>query len=487
MNATKYVVAAIAGSIAVCLVAIGAVALSMPNGASADELKAEVLSDLSAEEIVSSDDIKIKYAKIGALGDSISAGYHLGLFVEDGKNVAASNNFVKYLNDMAGKLYKGPSIAENCRELGNCDELAQARLNPEMKILNYAVPGARVNSLLKATPNLDSPLFGVYELILGFPEGLNYVRGAESTYVARPAIAQLVDDEPTFTSLWIGNNDILYYATTGGLGAYTPIADFKVDMERIAAELAPLKTTVAIANIPNVSDIPHFKNSQQASEFLYNTQGIVIKSYEIEYIANIKSTDLITLSGFLPSYILDPKNPVSLYDLLYLYQQGKDVSALSLDGRFYLDVKEQLIVEDVVINYNNIIAGVASKYENFVLVDVNAFFEKIATNGYPFDINGDGKYDIVLKPEVGLFFDLDGVHPDPVGHALIANLYAEVLNARTSGADLPLMDVVSHAKNFGGVNNIYNLIFGKPDAPVPPASAPGQVNKLINTLGKAYH
>ena len=99
-----------------------------------------------------------------------------------------------------------------------------------------------------------------------------YVRFSSS------ATSNIVDDavakHPTFFSYWIGNNDVLSYATSGGIGVnqtgninaatYGPndISDPNVVAASIKAGLDKLKaggaTKGVIANIPYVTSIPYF-------------------------------------------------------------------------------------------------------------------------------------------------------------------------------------------------------------------------------------
>ncbi|MCK8479173.1 G-D-S-L family lipolytic protein [Psychroserpens algicola] len=115
---------------------------------------------------------------------------------------------------------------------------------------NMGVPGAKSFHLL-------APGYGN---IANFPAAANpyFIRMASSpnATVLEDALAQ----NPTFFSLWIGNNDVLGYATTGGDGS-NPITDqatFDGAMTALVSSLAANNTNGIIANIPNVTDAPYF-------------------------------------------------------------------------------------------------------------------------------------------------------------------------------------------------------------------------------------
>jgi len=114
---------------------------------------------------------------------------------------------------------------------------------------NMGVPGAKSFHLL-------APGYGD---LANFPGGSNpyFIRMASSP--SATMLADAMSQNPTFFSLWIGNNDVLGYATSGGDGT-NPITDqamFDGAMTAIVSTLAGNSQGI-IANIPNVADAPFF-------------------------------------------------------------------------------------------------------------------------------------------------------------------------------------------------------------------------------------
>jgi hypothetical protein len=103
---------------------------------------------------------------------------------------------------------------------------------------NMAVPGATVHDLLNTKTG------GLHDLIL---------RGQGFTQ-----IQQGLSLQPTFVTLWIGNNDVLGYATSGGTGPLTPWEQFDAEFRGAAAAIAGVGAKMAFANIPDVTSIPFF-------------------------------------------------------------------------------------------------------------------------------------------------------------------------------------------------------------------------------------
>ena len=111
---------------------------------------------------------------------------------------------------------------------------------------NFGVPGAKAIHLL--APGYGSEM--------GNPFFARFATSA-STTILQDAIAR----NPTFFTLWIGNNDVLGYATSGGEGdEITEVGAFNSAIDGIIAGLKSSNGDIegAIANIPNVAKIPYF-------------------------------------------------------------------------------------------------------------------------------------------------------------------------------------------------------------------------------------
>ncbi|MGJ8591225.1 MAG: G-D-S-L family lipolytic protein [Aquaticitalea sp.] len=114
---------------------------------------------------------------------------------------------------------------------------------------NMGVPGAKSFHLL-------APGYGN---IANFPNANPYFIRMASTPNAT-VLEDALALNPTFFSLWIGNNDVLGYATTGGDGTnpITDTATFNGAMGSIVSQLAAGNRKGIISNIPNVTDAPYF-------------------------------------------------------------------------------------------------------------------------------------------------------------------------------------------------------------------------------------
>ena len=215
-----------------------------------------------------------------ALGNSLTAGYADGqlnrsgqinsypaLLAESFRSVNPSLTFNQPLMP-EGRLNEtlvfsgfqpngSPILAQ---EEGGLGPEAFASISGQGPFQNLGVPGATVGSLLLQGYGSLNPYYG------RFAE--DNTLGAGSSIIADAAAQQ-----PTFFTLWIGNNDVLGYATSGGeegaaanplRNSITPTATFKTYYEGIIATLIGSNNSIegALANIPDIENIPFFQTVQ---------------------------------------------------------------------------------------------------------------------------------------------------------------------------------------------------------------------------------
>ncbi|REC43131.1 SGNH/GDSL hydrolase family protein [Chryseobacterium pennipullorum] len=223
------------------------------------------------------------FSKYVALGNSLTSGFRDNALYIDGQNESYPSMIAMQMRLAGGGGFKQPLMNDN---LGGIPSAGIAN----KKILAVVAgalapvdaPGTGTTTLANiysAGPyqNMGVPGAKVAHLIApkyGDPAGLNPLAPTANPYFVRFAsssttsvVADALAQNPTFVSLWIGNNDVLGYATSGGDGSnpITPVdgpigVGFNSTYSALAGMLFPSGTTRkgVVANIPDVTSIPFF-------------------------------------------------------------------------------------------------------------------------------------------------------------------------------------------------------------------------------------
>lgn len=223
------------------------------------------------------------FSKYVALGNSLTSGYSDGALFKKGQEAGYVNIMAQQFKFVGGGDFKIPYMSDNIGGL-----LIGGKRNPSFGSRYYfngstpvPVAGSPTTEVINSTIAADGPynnagvpgaksfhlLSPSYGAAAGLANGTAnpyYVRFAPngSTSVLTYAMSQ----SPTFFSLWIGNNDVLGYATSGGDGTElitppsgTPGIGFDGTYKALITTLTSTGAKGVVANIPDVSTIPFFK------------------------------------------------------------------------------------------------------------------------------------------------------------------------------------------------------------------------------------
>ncbi len=225
------------------------------------------------------------FTKYVALGDSFAAGYSDGaLFVEAQKG-AYPNILAQQFAEAGGGAFSTPLMGDNIGGLllgGNVIAGQRLYFNGSAPV---AVSGApTTNVATKVTGpfgNLGVPGAKSYHLIAaGYGNVAGVAAGLANPYYARFAtsatstvLADAVAQTPTFFSLWIGGNDVLGFATSGGIGVnqtgnmnpatygsndITDPTVFASVYNSLVTGLTANSAKGVVANLPYVNTLPFF-------------------------------------------------------------------------------------------------------------------------------------------------------------------------------------------------------------------------------------
>jgi lysophospholipase L1-like esterase len=227
-----------------------------------------------------------------------------------------------------------------------------------------------------------------------------------------PAIGQALALQPTFATVWLGNNDALAAATSGVVNdqTLTPLVQFEMDYRQVVGALAQAGAQVVVANIPNVTAIPFVTTLPPVLVDPATQQPVLVNGQPVPLIGVNPATDRVLLSA-QAALALGFGIPVALGG-----------NGMPLPDEVVLSGNEIATISARIDGFNNIVQQVAGEI-GAPVVDINGFFEDVVQNGL--EIGGVG-YDVSFL--TGGIFSYDGVHPTPFGYAVVANQFIDAIN-----------------------------------------------------------
>jgi GDSL-like Lipase/Acylhydrolase len=396
-----------------------------------------------ADETRTAGDLNL--TKYVAIGNSITAGYSNGGVYRDGQLVAYPNLIADQMKKVGGGNFPQPLFDESQSngsgyvKLTGFNALGLPVLTPVTDKLgvrgrgkdgktllytkfsgannNLGIPGIRISDIATPGYGLDNPLGcnPYFERLLPDNSLKTYMDFVKET-------------NPTFFTCWLGNNDALGYATSGGLVPLTPDAAFTALYTTMINNLTAGGAKGAVATIPNVTALPFFsvftvkvvRASAGNADLYIRTASGVRKATDSDLISlqadSIGTKNALGIpKGFHPLY------PMNTEDIL--------------------DSDEVAKVTAQIASYNNIIKGIASS-KGLAVADASAVMDELKSKGKMY--NGLTVNSAYIS---GGVFSLDGVHLTPRGNAIAANEFIKAINA-TYKSNIPLVDVMA----YGGVS-----------------------------------
>ena len=468
-----------------------------------DSLVEDELDKNPTPEPISGDAGSADFSNYVAIGNSLTAGfmdgalYNMGqehslasLIHEQMQYAGAPDNFNQPdinselgFNTTVDQPEGGPilgrykldtSIPGPSPTLGGDDITPYAGNTAELN--NFGVPGILIGQLLTpATGGPQSnPAFN--------PFYWRFASNPGSSTILGDAIAT----QPSFFTLWIGNNDVLGYAVSGAsnpnlLTSEQDFQDYFYNSDGQSGVINQLMNNTTakgvVADIPPLLAVPYFQaishdaipldeetaNQLNAGYADYNNgvnqaqQGGAISDGEaqrrqIEFTPGNNAFVIIdeSLTGVpnLPKY--RQAEPTDLMTLPLGSLLGVDLGngpyglQDQVTDQYVLIPQEQQEIETTRNQFNQIIANTIAENEDIVLYNTNN------SDGAFADLFGiDGELGIrvqgtLLQPDFSPngVFSTDGIHPNARGNAILANEFIRVIED-AFGANIPEVDVLN--------------------------------------------
>lgn len=257
------------------------------------------------------------FSQYVAIGNSLTAGYMNATVYASGQQQSYANQIAQQLQIVGAGEFTQPSYLEDTENIGGLvlagTPIASNRnvLSLELGAPKYLEGTSKIevsNLQQKAYNNMGVPGAKSFHLLSkGYGNIANLSTGTANPYFVRTATspeASIMEDakslKPSFFSVWIGSNDMLSYATSGGTGVdqtgnFNPatysgndITDPMVFAQAYTqiVETLMLSTDKGIlANLPSVSSIPFFNTVPNNALVLSKEQASSLTNFFKAYAA----------------------------------------------------------------------------------------------------------------------------------------------------------------------------------------------------------
>jgi hypothetical protein len=381
-----------------------------------------------------------------ALGNSLTAGFADGGLYLSGQKNSYPEMIAAQMKSVGGGSFSTPFFPE-AQFNGSGYLKLTALVNGVPTIVpetsNLAIRAQGANGVLYTRYTGDIENFGVPGIQLahveipGYGQANNYYERLLTDATINTPYLTLVTAKPwTFFSNWLGNNDILGYATSGATGtAPTSKGAFASEYAVVINKLTSTGAKGVVATIPDVTKIAYF-NTVTLDALLVGIHaspgGQDVKDIYIQPGTGgprpATAEDLFTLTlnsagvmgvpnGNKGPYGLSPLNPV--------------------ESKYVLDKAEIVVVNDFVAAYNNSIKDIANA-KGLAIMDAFAMLNEYGAGKM---VNGIPVSAAFIK---GNLFSLDGTHLTPLGYAITANAFIAAINAKY-GSSIPVVDVSKYS------------------------------------------
>ena len=425
--------------------------------------------------------------KYVAVGNSLTAGYQSGGLYESAQTYSYPNLIAQQLTQAGATIGtfeqplwpdpgtpdpSQPTIASRLRiislngpVIAQADEAVTAAAPPSAATLprpydNLGIPGIPLAGFMDTTGTYQSAPLGPGAILRWANPGSPFPKSV---------FQQVVALQPDLITFWLGANDVLGYATSGGVSPAAPtdpVIFNQLYTQAISSLHAALPNArIIVGNIPDVQTVPFFTTLgplMAPAIIIAHTLNPAVQGlyYQKSTDANIGtgltsltegSAPLITLEGISYASLLGKSTGKWYRDLSA--ETGIPLSVLTaspidttqpfgFDPRnpwpnaLVLDSGEQAIASNAIAQFNSTIATVAAA-NGAVVFDAQALLTRLNAGGY----NASGNL-LTSAYISGGAFSLDGVHPSDRGYGIIANEIIKLMNSKF-GMSVPLVDINS--------------------------------------------
>lgn len=290
---------------------------------------------------------------------------------------------------------------------------------------NLTIPGLKLTQVSTANLAQFNPFF-------------SRIASSDNNSVLTDALSH----EPTFFGLYLGIEDVMTYARSGGTNNQLPTIDeFTSSYTQIVSQMKANGSHGFIATIPDVTLMPYFRTipynglnlDEENATQLNNIFGPLGMNFQVgpngfnivdpeanEFqVRQIQDGELLLLSIPL--------------DSVKCHKMG---SIFPFRDEFVLTSEEQETLKEKINGYNQVIRNLANDF-NLALVETNTAYHKLFSG---FTYNG---VSLSAQFVTGGAFSLDGIHLNPRGNAILTNEFIKAINQKFN-TTIPLLNPLNY-------------------------------------------
>lgn len=400
------------------------------------------------------------FSKYVSLGNSLTSGYSDGELYLSGQEVSYPNLLAKQMMTAGLTEFKQPLMFD---DYGFGRRLVFDATNQKPVSAGVAPSPENGKWIGDMGPyqNLGVPGIKSFYMVPGagvYSAANPYFKRFASNPGVSTVLEEAMAQDPTFFTLWAGNNDVLLYAVAGAASdSITPLPLFTQAMTGLVMGMVSNGAKGAIANIPDVATTPYFTTI--GKKLPYN--GLVLP----DSIAQLLNGAFVQYEAVLASYGI-------IYDYPFTFQAGPNPFLLSdetmplpppfnvrqmtknelfllnlpidslymgmgsvtpvngqilpfgIRDQYVLSEPELLEIKTATAAFNLVIENLANQYD-LALVDANQIMNSVANGGIT--MNG---VKFTSDYITGNLFSTDGIHLTGKGNAAIANYFIRAINSK---------------------------------------------------------
>jgi len=373
---------------------------------------------------------QVDFSNYVALGDSFTVGFASASMM----NWYQDRSYPAILVQQAGEDdFEQPFISQP--GIGPIFELVSLAPTPVIQPVGL-VPGLPTNAEYPGIyNNLGIPTATLYDMIFQTGDINNLIQGNFDTVFfdivlrngINTALEQAIGMQPTFMTIWIGSNDVLPAVLAGtpidGI-TMTPVDFFAGLYGNAIGALATTTTAdIVLINVPYPTAIPFTESLDP-----YVDIQELGRWYLMADTGPLTDDDLLTLGGgalLAQGYGLPGGPPLPDNMNLFTGEPGVVLRAAEVE-----------LINAQVDGFNAAIAGTASAF-GYPVFDVNALFASISSGEF---VPTYGGATLSTQFLLGGIFSYDGIHPQHIGYALLADELIQFINAEY-GSEIPRVDM----------------------------------------------